>query len=89
MVTFDGDNMVTLEMEGLASAIKDYKYAYAHISTDFTNATELAIGVDAFNDFDDLRTERAMDDDEINELKEMGVGQSIFNDNYWTIVRMK
>ena len=81
--------MVTFNLNGLNEGIKDYKYAFAYISTDFTNATELAVEVDAFNDFAELYTERSMDEDIVNELKEMAVGTSIFTDCYWTIVRIK
>lgn len=81
--------MVTLELKNYAKEVAKYKYAYAFIASEMTNSEEFAIGVDMFNDFDELITERGMDEDEIEEIKDMGCGQSIYNDNYWTIVRIK
>lgn len=82
--------MKTLEIKDyIANTIGDCKYAYAYVGTDLTNATELMIGIDAFDDFDELKAERGMDEDEIEELKNMSVGESIFNETYWTIVRIK
>ena len=81
--------MKTLELKDYAKAVADYNYAYAFIATDITNSVELAIGVDLFNDFDELATERGMDEDEIEEIKNMACGGSVYKDNYWTIVRVK
>ena len=81
--------MITIELTDYAKEVANYKYAYAFIATEMTNSTDLALGVDLFNDFDELATERGMDEDEIEEIKDMACGQSIYNDNYWTIVRIK
>ena len=81
--------MLTLGLKDYGKAVAEYNYAYAFIATEMTNATDLTLGVDLFNDFDELATERGMDEDEIEEIKDMACGQSIYNDNYWTIVRIK
>ena len=81
--------MLTLDLKDYGKEVAKYNYAYAFIATEITNATNLTLGVDLFNDFDELATERGMDEDEIEEIKDMACGQSIYNDNYWTIVRIK
>lgn len=81
--------MKTITLKDFAKNIADYKYAYAYIGTKLTNSFELSIGVDAFDDFDELITERGMDEEEIEEIKGMEAGDCIFNDTYWNIVRIK
>lgn len=81
--------MITLDIKNYAEQVANYKYAYAFIATDLTNTEKLAIGVDMFNDFDELAKERGMDKDEIVEMKELCGGEMMYNDNYWTIVRIK
>ena len=67
--------------------IADNKYAFAYVGTEMTNAVSLAMGIVAFDDWDEVRDQ--FDEDEIKEMQDMASGESTFNDNYWTIIRIK
>lgn len=81
--------MKTIGISGCNEEVKKHKYAYAFIGTDMTNSISIEVGVDVFDDFDELKVERGMDEEEIEEIKNMEAGESIWNENYWTIVRIK
>ena len=73
--------------EDYGEKIANNKYAYAYVGTDMTNTERLAMGVVAFDDWDEVADQ--FDEYEIEEMKEMASGESTFNDNYWTIVKIK
>ena len=74
-------------MDKLADNLKNFKYAFAHIASEATNSERLYVGVVAFNDFKEIEGE--IDEEEINEMRNMFYGESHTNENLWTIVRIK
>lgn len=74
-------------IDNLADNLKNFKYAFAHIASELTNSECLYVGVVAFNDFKEIEGE--IDEEEINEMKNLYYGESYTNENLWTIVRIK
>lgn len=65
-----------------------YKHAYAYVGTEMTNAERLDVGVIAFNNFNDLK-EEGFDEEDIEMMKNLNIGQSDFTELGWTMVRIK
>lgn len=77
-----------IELKGYDEEVRKAKYAIGIVATDLTNTESLMLEVITFNKFSELKRQ-GFDKDEIAEIEEMGAGNTMFNDNYWNIIRIK
>ena len=77
------------EYEDYEERIKNYEYAFLVVATDWTNTVKFALELICVNSIEELPKDGFTDEDELNEIAEMGIGDTFVNDNYWTILRVK
>ena len=77
------------EYEDYEERIKNYEYAFLVVATDWTNTVKFALELICVNSIEELPNDGFTDEDELNEIAEMGIGDTFVNDNYWTILRVK
>ena len=63
-----------------------FNHIFLFISTQATNATNIAIEVEAFDDWKEVEY---VDDEVKEEMKEMGAGDVTYNENSWLVVCVK
>ena len=77
------------EYKDYEERIKNYEYAFLVVATDWTNTVKFALELICVNSIEELPNDGFTDEDELNEIAEMGIGDTFVNDNYWTILRVK
>ena len=77
------------EYKDYEERIKNYKYAFLVVATDWTNTEKYALELICVNSIEELVDDGFTDEDELKEVAEMGAGDTFVNDNYWTILKIK
>jgi len=82
-------NYKVIEDNNFASLVSGFKYVFAIIATEASNSVEVSNITIAFNDFSIFGDEFDMDEDDIQYLRDTGVGEARFLENLFVAVRIR